>query len=47
MMAAVSGGSNPVEEDEAEQETPPSVMRQPESLDPIFEIEILGVAMLL
>ena len=45
MMAAVDGGSNPEEGDGPEQEAPPSVMGQPESRDPAYEIKVLGEVM--
>ena len=45
-MTVVGGGSNTEEGDRAELEALPSVMGQPESHDPTFEIKVLGEAVL-
>ena len=44
-MTAVGKGSKPEEGDGADHEALPSVIRQPESYDPISEIEVLGEMM--
>ena len=45
MMVVVGGDANPEEGVKAEHKAPPSVMGQPESRDPISEIEVLRKVM--